>query len=219
MEGLTGVVLAGGKSSRFGSDKAWVVVADKPMLQWVADALAGVCDGLVVVRAPGQALPALNWPGEVVVAEDRYEDMGPLAGFVSGFPAVATPLCFAVACDTPLLNPRLVTHLAGLAEGWDVVCPLVEERLQPLVAVYRPESCLPVFREFVERGNLKITAAFGRLRLRTISEAEVAMVDPGLESFRNANRPEEAAELGEILLLRERNAGRAAGGKGAEGAG
>ncbi len=201
MEPLTGLILAGGKSTRFGSDKASAVVAGKSMLQWVLEALAAVCSQLVVVRAKGQILPTVPAAAFRTV-EDQYEAMGPLAGLVSGFPAVESELCFAASCDVPLLRPELVSWLVARAERKDIVCPLVESRLQPLLAVYRARACLPVFQDFVARGNLKVTAAFGPLRLDAVPEAEVRAIDPDLVSFRNANRPEDAAAIEGLLQAR-----------------
>ena len=87
------------------------------MLQWVADALAATCSGLVVVSARGQELPELDVDVPVRVVEDVYDEKGPLAGLVAGFAAMGRGYCFATSCDATLLDPRLVAMLAGLAEG------------------------------------------------------------------------------------------------------
>ena len=201
--GVTGVILAGGKSSRFGSDKASARLLGKPLLQWVVSALEPVCEALVVVRAAGQVLPRIDCARPPVETEDRYEDKGPLAGLVSGFAMVGTEFAFAVSCDAPLVRPELVQLLHERAASADIACPLVEEHLQPLVALYRVATCLPVFRDCVENGRLKITAAYGRLRLVVVSESDIRAVDPDLRSFRNANRPETLAEIAGLLQAPE----------------
>jgi len=202
-ERVTGLILAGGKSTRFGSDKASAPLLGKPMLQWVISALAGACDELVVVTAREQLLPNVEASVPIRVVVDLYDGLGPLAGLVAGFAAVATPLCFAVPCDAPLIWPALVTMLAGLSAEWDVVCPYVGGFMQPLAALYRVETCLPVFRDFVERDLLKVTAAFGPLRTRVVREDELRAVDPALESFLNANRPEGLEQVAAILAARQ----------------
>jgi molybdopterin-guanine dinucleotide biosynthesis protein A len=198
-EPLTGLILAGGKSSRFGSDKASALLQGRPLLQWVVGALSEVCNAVVVVKAAGQALPAFECRVAVDVVEDLYEGKGPLAGLVAGFGSVRTPLCFAASCDAPLVQPALIHLLADRAAEHDIVSPFVGGFLQPLVAVYRPASCLPVFRDFVERDLLKITAAFGPLDSVIVAESEVAEADPGFSSFLNANRPERLAEIAALL--------------------
>lgn len=199
---LTGLILAGGKSSRFGSDKASALLAGKPLLCWVALALAGVCEALVVVRAKGQQLPPFEAGVPTTVVDDRYEAKGPLAGLVAGFAAVSDGLVFATSCDAPLLKPELVRFLAGAAPGHDVVIPHVDGFPQPLMAVYRPQACLPVFEGCVERDVLKITVAFKGLDVRVVREPEVRTVDPELRSFRNANRPEALEGIAALLLER-----------------
>jgi len=200
---LTGLILAGGRSSRFGSDKASAPLHGKPLLQWVASALEPVCESLIVVRAVGQQLPAIHAGIPLTIADDRYEAQGPLAGLVSGFPSVGTDLCFAVSCDAPLLRPELVTHLARLAPGHDIVCPyLVDDFAEPLTAVYRVSSCLPRFEQSVEHGVLRVVAAYGSLRVRRVTVAEIRRADPDLRSFMNANRPD-ALEQIEHLLARQ----------------
>jgi molybdopterin-guanine dinucleotide biosynthesis protein A len=196
---MAGVILAGGKSSRFGSDKASALLLGKPLLQWVADALDQVCERLVVVTASGQVLPPIESGVPVAVVEDRYVAKGPLAGLVTAFAALDTPLCFATSCDAPLLERGVVELLRDRAEGHDIACPLVNGFLQPLVAVYRPGSCLPVFQEFVERDVLKITAAYGPLRSAIVAEEALREADPELRSFLNANRPDRLAEIAQLL--------------------
>jgi molybdopterin-guanine dinucleotide biosynthesis protein A len=199
MEGLTAVVLAGGRSSRFGSDKASALLRGRPLLQWVLDAVGQVCDAVVMVKARGQVLPDVTCTRPMTVIEDVYDAQGPLAGLVAAFEVVRTPLAFATSCDSPLTEPELIRYLASRAADSDVVCPLVDGHPQPLVAVYRAAACLPVFRENVERGQLRIVVAFAGLRRKTVTGEEAATADPQLHSFINANTPERLAEIDALL--------------------
>lgn len=201
-EAVTGVIVAGGKSTRFGTDKASAVVAGRPLLEWVALGLGPACEALVVARAPGQSLPRLNVAQHVTVVDDLHESKGPLAGLVAGFDAVQSPLAFAASCDVPLVQPALVSGLARVASEYDVVVPHVDGFRQPLLAIYRPATCLPMFRRAVAEDTLKITAAYSGLRVRVVREAEVATLDPGLLSFRNINRAGDLAELAALLAAR-----------------
>lgn len=199
---VTGVILAGGKSTRFGRDKAAEVVAGASMLQWVMWAAERVCREVVVVRAKGQVLPAIESSVAIRVVEDEYDGLGPLAGLVGAFEAVGEGWCFAGACDAPLLRPAVVGLLAERVADADIVCPVVEGRFQPLCALYRVEACLPLFRAAVERRELRITAAFEGLRVARVREDEVRAADPDLESFRNANWPAEASAIEAVLRAR-----------------
>lgn len=199
MDPIDAIVLAGGKSSRFGSDKASALLRGRPLLQWVVSALEGVCNRIVIVRAAGQVLPALTTQSEVVVVEDLYEERGPLAGLVAGFSGVTSDLCFATACDVPLLQAELVRHLASLADAHDVVCPIVDGFHQPLSSIYRKAACEPLFRRLVEREELRIVPAYQQLDALIVPESDVRQADPRLLSFRNANRPERLAEIDQLL--------------------
>jgi molybdopterin-guanine dinucleotide biosynthesis protein A len=198
-EAIAGVVLAGGQSSRFGSDKASALLGGQPLLQWVIAALEGVCESIVVVRAAGQALPAVESRLPVTVVEDVYLEKGPLAGLVTGLAAANVDLCFAVSCDAPLVRPEVVSGLATQAVGHDVVCPRIDSVLQPLCAIYRRETCLPAFRDLVERDLLKLVAALEEVDTLIVPEEDLVAVDPDLRSFLNANRPETLAEIQRIV--------------------
>lgn len=202
-EPVTGVIVAGGKSTRFGSDKASAVVAGRTLLEWVMRGVAPACEAVVVVRAKAQELPAFAADVPVTVVEDLYEAKGPLAGLVAGFGAVSTPLAFAASCDVPLVRPALVSGLAALAEGYDIVVPHVDGFPQPLLAVYRAGVCLPAFRQSVDEDRLKITVAFAGLRVRPARESDLRALDPGLESFRNVNRSDDLGEIEALLRARE----------------
>lgn len=197
--GLSGIVLAGGKSTRFGSDKAAAILRGRPLLDWVASTVATACAELVVVRARGQELPPLALPRPPLVVEDEYEGLGPLAGIVSGLTAAAGPLAFVVSCDAPLVQASLVRSLAALAADADIVLPVANGFPQPLLAMYRKATCEPVFRAAVDRGDLKITAAFKGLRLHRVDETALREADPGLVSFQNANDPSALAKIEQLL--------------------
>ncbi len=201
-EAVTGVIVAGGKSTRFGSDKASAVVAGRTLLEWVVRGVAPSCTALVVVRAAGQQLPPFEATIPVTVVDDQYHEKGPLAGLVSGLAAATTPLAFAASCDVPLVRAELVAGLASVAAQHDVVVPHVEGFPQPLLAVYRVASCLPVFRAAVEADRLKITVAYAGLRVRPVREPEVRRLDPELESFRNLNRADDLTGIESLLLAR-----------------
>jgi molybdopterin-guanine dinucleotide biosynthesis protein A len=199
---VTGVILAGGRSSRFGSDKASALLRGRPLLEWVTDAVSEVCDELVVVRAQGQSLPTIESPVPLSVVDDEYDARGPLAGLVTGMHAARHPLCFAAACDAPLLRPAVIRLLPERIGGADTAVPLVEGLRQPLVALYRREKCLSVFERQLAAGNGRILDSLHRLRVADVPETAMRQADPHLDSFRNANRPEVLAAIEQRLACR-----------------
>ncbi len=199
MDSLDAIVLAGGKSRRFGSDKASALLRGQPLLQWVTSALDEVCERIVIVRAAHQALPEVTSRADIVVVDDLFEAKGPLAGLVAGFSAARGDLCFATACDAPLLQPGLVRYLASLADNHDVVCPLVDGFHQPLSSIYRRTTCEPLFRQMVLRDELRIVPAYEQLDAVIVEETAIREIDGQLLSFRNANQPERLAEIEQLL--------------------
>ena len=191
----TGVILAGGKSTRFGSDKASALLLGRPLLQWVVDALSPACSELLIVAAQGQILPKIQSGVHTQTITDRYEALGPLAAMVAAFEHSAAEICFVAACDVPLLRPELVRHLLSLAGSYDVVCAKTGESLQPLTAVYRREACLPVFRKRLEARQLKVIDAYADIRVRYVAEDELQRFDPDLRSFLNGNDVGGLAEM------------------------
>ncbi len=190
--GITAIVLAGGKSTRFGSDKASAILAGRPMLDWVVTACAEACAPIVVVRARGQRLPPVGAPIEVI--DDFVDGAGPLAGLAAGLRATTTEFAFATSCDAPLLRPELIALLARQIDGFDAACPEVDARLQPLVAVYRVGVALGGVEQALEAGESSLQAALSRLRVAVVNEAAVQVIDPNLDSFLNINRPDVRAD-------------------------
>lgn len=202
--GLDGIILAGGRSSRFGSDKASALLDGRPLLDWVVRAAAEVCESVIIVRAKGQPLPAFEVPVPLFMAEDDYDGIGPLAGIIAGMNASGAERCLVCSCDAPLLQPALVAFLdQQFADGGaDVILPVANGHPQPLLAIYRRESALPVFEAALAAGDLKINRIIAALATVRVEEPDLLRFDAGLDSFRNCNTTPALAELAALLAER-----------------
>ena len=178
-----GIVLAGGRSSRMGTPKAWLDWHGATLLRRTCGIVARGAGGpVVVVRARGQELPEL--PGEVRVVEDAREGQGPLQGLLAGLEAVDDELAFVASTDMPFLHPRFVREVCAAAHDADVAVPHIGGHRQPLAAAYRP-ALTPLVGELVGAGLLKPAFLFERCRTRWLEEL------PHPESVRNVNTPED----------------------------
>ena len=184
---VTGVIQAGGKSTRMGGrPKALLDLGGRRIVERVVDAVApSVSDLLLVTNTPDlYAFLGLPMVGDV------HPDGGSLGGIYSGLKAAAGDAAFTVACDMPFLHPavvRLVVERAGLG---DVVIPRIGDQLETLHAAYA-KSCLPHIEERLAAGRLKIVEFFERVRVVEIPEAEIARLrDPAIV-FMNVNTPDE----------------------------
>ena len=198
-EPVTGVIVAGGLSRRFGSDKASATLRGRPLLQWVRDALAPAVDELIIVAAAGQTLPPMHPAIPATLVEDHEPERGPLGGLATGFAVAASPVCFAASCDVPLLQTPVVERIVDALAGHDAVLPEVGGFQQPLAAAYRSEPALAAAEAALAAGGNRVIDAFAALDVFALGEDRLAPLDPDLRSFRNANTPEELAELAVLL--------------------
>jgi len=188
--GVTGVILAGGASSRMGSNKALLPHKGGRFIESIYRELCEIFPEVILVtNTPEQYqfLPCRKVP-------DVYVGMGALAGIHAGLAASATPSAFTVACDMPHLDPALVRHIANRGAGYDLVLPMSDHGHEPLHALYS-KGCLPAMEACLEKGVRRIVSILPQLNVRRIHAAEVAGFDPGYESFSNINTPEEYYEL------------------------
>ncbi len=188
---VSGVVLAGGRSSRMGRDKAALVFDGSTLLQRTAEALAAVADEIVVVRASGQELPPLRLDIPIVKAEDPVQGEGPLVGIAAGLRAASTPVAIVVAVDMPFLQPSLLRMLAErIQKGARWALPIAEGRPQPLCSAFAT-SALAVLEAHIVAGDRAPMAAADDLDAARIEEATWRAADPEGRSFLNVNTPEE----------------------------
>jgi len=184
---VTGVIQAGGKSTRMGGEpKALMELGGRRIVERVLDAVRPVVDDVLIVTNT----PALYGFLGVPMVADVYPDHGSLGGIFSGLRAVPGDAAFTVACDMPFLHPdvaRLVIDRAGEA---DVVIPRVGEQLETMHALYA-KACLPHIERRLKAGRLKIVGFFEDVRVVEVDQAEVARVRPPDVVFMNVNTPDE----------------------------
>ena len=183
---VTAFVLAGGKSSRMGSDKAFVRLGDKTLLSLalkVAEAVAGE------VRIVGDAKKFAAF-GQVV--EDVYSDRGPLGGIHGALSSSATELNLMLAVDLPFVDAKFLKYLLlrGRESGAMVTVPRTGGGLQPLCAAYQ-RGFAEVAGQSLRDGQNKIDSLFERIATCVIEEDELVQAGFSVAMFRNLNTPEE----------------------------
>jgi len=178
-----GIVLAGGRSSRMGTPKAWLDWHGSTLLRRTCGVVArGVGGPVVVVRAPGQDLPEV--PAGVRVVEDARDGQGPLQGLLAGLEAVEEEVAFVASTDMPFLHPRFVSAVCAAAADADAAVPHLSGFRQPLAAAYRT-ALAPLVGELVAQARMKPAFLFERCDTRWLSDL------PHPESVRNLNARED----------------------------
>ena len=193
----SGIILAGGRSSRFGGgEKSLRAVHGKPMICSVRGALRGVVDEIIVsVRDEEQRDRVFPYLSEDrnVFAYDERPGAGPLAGILAALRAARGEYVAVVACDMPFINARAIDLLFERAAGHDAAVPASPEGfLEPLHAVYRREAMIAAAEQSLREGESRLSSPLKRLRdVVYVPLEDIRRVDPGLETFRNINRAED----------------------------
>ena len=186
MEGVTGWVLAGGKSSRMGCDKALLEFAGRPLLRHALELTSAVTTDVRIVGDPAK------YAAFGAVIADIYSERGPLAGIHAALANSGTDLNLILATDLPFLEPRFLHYLIAAAQATDalVTVPRIGTYFEPLCAVYHKR-----FGELVEaalsKGKNKVDALFAETPTRTITEEEIVNAGFGPAMFRNLNSPDD----------------------------
>jgi molybdopterin-guanine dinucleotide biosynthesis protein A len=187
---LSGIVLAGGHSSRLGTDKAFVNVNGQSLIKQIVAKLNSLSDDLIIVTDSPEKYNHL----EARLVGDIYPGRGALGGIYSGLRAAANAYSLIVACDMPFLDLNLLRYMILLARGHDVVIPRIEGLTEPLHAIYS-KSCLEPIDRLLAREGFKIIDFFPDVRVRYVEEGEVDIFDPQHLSFFNVNTPNDLEKM------------------------
>ena len=186
---VTGVIQAGGKSTRMGRQpKALLELGGRRIIERVLDAVAPVVDDVLIVTNTPELYAFLNVP----MVGDVYPDHGSLGGIFSGLAAASGDAAFTVACDMPFLHREVARLVVARAGEGDVVIPRVGEQLETMHAVYA-KACLPHIETRLREGRFKIVGFFERVRVVEIDAREVARYRAPDVVFMNVNTPDELA--------------------------
>lgn len=190
IEGVTGVVLAGGKSTRYGTNKAFAEVQGVRLIERTIRVMRSVFPRLLLVTNTPDEYAYLALP----MVEDIIKGLGPLGGIHSGLEAIDDGAGFFVACDMPFLRENFLRYMVTVKGGYDAVVPRVRWMVEPLHALYT-KKCLPAITESIHSGEYQTLKFFQKIRVRYVGEEEIRRIDPDLQSFFNINRPEDLERL------------------------
>ena len=182
---VTGVILAGGKSSRMGKDKALLDFHGKPFIEHIAETLKHVFAEVFIVADYGDSYTYMNLP----VHADTIKSSGPLAGIHSALSHAIMPSVFILSCDLPLVTAEAIEHLLGIENSFDVVVYSVNGMMQPLCGIYG-KSCLTIFEEELKRDKRSVLDALGKVHTLVVA-AELTELQNDARIFANINSPAE----------------------------
>ena len=188
-----GVVLAGGKSARMGTEKAALRIGDETLLARVVRRLRLALPEVYVVGPPHLAAFI---PGTAVIP-DQTPAVGPLGGLTTALAHAPSQRAFVIGCDMPFVSPALVRAMARYAArypGADVIALRTPRGLEPLHTVYAP-TCASAARERLAAADApSLSALLEQLQVTELPASIVARYDPSGRSTFNANSPEDWRE-------------------------
>lgn len=192
---VAGAVLVGGASSRMGRDKAHVRIAGASCATRVGRLLASLFEEVLLVGGdpPGDA------PGRRV--PDPAGPVCALRGLVAALEAARSPRVLVAATDLPLLTPELLLALVAWPEAQAVV-PRSRRGAQPLCALYARDAVLPVARERLGSGRLKLHELLAAVATDYVEEEVLERVDPAGHALLNVNTPDDLARADRLLASR-----------------
>jgi molybdopterin-guanine dinucleotide biosynthesis protein A len=181
-----GFAFAGGQSRRMGRDKALVEWDGAALLDRTLDRLRACCRSVCILSGPS---PRYEDRGVRVVL-DEAPDIGPLAGVAAGLAVLDQDVGLFLAVDLPAVPVALLVRLIGLSADADAVVPVSGRGPEPLCAVYGP-ACLEPVRRRIAAGERKMTCFWPDVRVREVSDSEIAAFGDPDALFRNINTPQD----------------------------
>jgi molybdopterin-guanine dinucleotide biosynthesis protein A len=185
-------IQAAGQSRRMGKNKAFMLFSGQPLIERVIERLRAVGDELVIISNNQAGFEYLNLP----VTGDQIPGGGVLSGLHAALTVARYPFVAVVACDMPFVNPVLLQAEFNLImdAGADVVVPETANGFEPLHAIYRRDTCLPVVQEALSLEQRRLISWFERVNVRIMTLEEVAVFDPNQTAFFNINTPEDLVQ-------------------------
>ena len=195
---VTGVILAGGTSRRMGQNKALLQLGDDPLIAHVIRFMRLATDELLLIT---------NNPAEYAhlglqMHSDMIPDAGALGGIYTGLMHASHDTVLCVACDSPFLQPKLLTYLVSVLDEYDAVMPYTYKAppsgnedaritLQTLCAAYSKRCCLSIIELMLQESELRVHALQERANILTLAPEIWKTYDSEGHSFFNVNTPED----------------------------
>ncbi len=192
MHSFSVAIIAGGKSSRMGTDKSFVQLAGRSLIAHIIERVLplGQAETFLITNKP-KSYAHLGLP----MHSDVLPEKGSLGGIYTAIYHSQQSYTLCVACDMPFANSELLRYLVDLRkdDSFDVIVPRVESYPEGLHALYS-RACLDPIRKRLEADQLKVIGFYADVRVRYVDEAEWQRFDPQGLSFRNINTPDELAQ-------------------------
>lgn len=187
---ITGVILAGGKSTRYGKNKSFVEVHGVPLIRRVINVLKGIFQEIIIITNSPYEYHHLGLP----MYEDIIKGLGPIGGIYTGLKHMKNEKGLFVACDMPFLNPSLIVHMIESIDDFNALVPRMGWKIEALHSIYT-KSCIPHIEDLIDTHQYQVIKLFERVRTKFIEKEEIELFDPDFKSFININCPDDLKNI------------------------
>jgi molybdenum cofactor guanylyltransferase len=189
---LTAFILAGGKSTRMGADKAFIILDGRTFLARALDTARSITPNVRIVGDPAKFSPFAP------TVEDIFPNCGPLGGIHAALSSSQTDLNLILAVDVPFVSPPLLHYLIHRVRNNTATVTVAQTGggYQPLCAIYR-RNFAEAAEQSLQAGRYKIDVLFTPTTTQTITEKELEAAGFSPNQFRNLNTPHELADASE----------------------
>lgn len=183
---MTGIILAGGKSSRMGFNKAFIDIDGKPIIHKTVGLFKELFDEIILVANDPVEYEELN----ILTVTDIFKGAGSLGGIYTGLFHAQSEYSFIAACDMPFLNKEVIARMGKISGSYHAIVPFVIGRYHPLHAIYS-KKCLKPIAEMIQEKDLRITNLFKKVKTKKLEEKDWLSNESILSSLDNINTRED----------------------------
>lgn len=176
----TGIILAGGESSRMGEEKGFLKIGVKTYTELLIETLQNYFDDVIIISNDSEYEQF-----GVPIYQDVVKDKGPLAGILTGLKHSNTDYNFFTPCDSPYLEGKLIEKLINKVDNYDAIIPTYENKVFPLTAIYN-KNCISQLEDALDNNRLKV-----KLEIERLYHHFVKFDNDYEKSFINFNTPED----------------------------
>ncbi len=187
---LTGIILAGGKNTRMGTNKAFLEIGGRRIIDRTVELFQRLFSQVILVTNTPLEYAYLD----LEIVTDLIPQRGALTGIYTGLSYTSHSHAFVAACDMTFLNCAVINYLTGIRGTYDLVIPHLDDGYHPLHALYA-KRCLKYIEWLLQHEKFKIIELFQKVRVREVKPDEILPLDPDLLSFFNLNTPQDLQKI------------------------
>ncbi|RLL83879.1 MULTISPECIES: molybdenum cofactor guanylyltransferase [unclassified Petrotoga] len=187
---MNALLLSGGKSSRFGTNKAMETINGRPLIEQIVKGLKNAFEKVYIIGNVKEYV----FLQDVFFCEDIIPNKGPLGGLLTGLTCSDSDYNFLTACDMPFLTNEFFEFVKLQKKDYDVLVPEYNSYLEPLAAVYS-KKCLPFISASLKKDQLKLKSFFPKVKVRIIKETIIREIGEPEKLFFNINYKKDVEKL------------------------